>query len=133
MTEPEVRFHTEDAIKFVSRRLGLPNLPVTQDWAFEVVKPSHLDRYLSLYEETSGEDDVRFVLADMIIHAFEYSDVDLDSDDRWIGFLRSLIGNVDLHAYQICYWAALGDPPELAWRVSPSMRAVCEVYFSDDP
>ena len=131
MIEPVVRFHTEDAIKYVSRRLGLPNVAVAQDWAFRVVNPADLHRYLSLYAETSSE-DVRFALADLIICAFEYSDVDLDSDDRWIWFLRSLLDSIDLHTFQICNWAALGDPPELAWRVSPSMRAVCDVYFSDE-
>ena len=132
MVVPAVRFHTQGAIEYISERLSLPNEIHLQNWAFEVVNPAELDRYLSLYEETKGQEDVRFVLADLIINAFEYSDVDLDKDDRWIWFLKSLIAEIDLHASQICHWAALGDPPELAWRVSPSMRAVCEVYFSDE-
>ena len=130
MIEPPVRHPTRAAIDFIADRLGLPNIPGMQDWEFEVSDPADLPRYLALFEEMHGEDDVRFVLADMIIQAFESSDFELADNPDWQKFISSLMDRIDIHGWQIWYWAAWDVELEEARRVCSIMRDLCEKSFS---
>lgn len=131
MFEPPMRHPTKEAIDFIANRLDLPNYPEMQDWEFEVSEPSGLPQYLTLFEEVRGRDDVRFVLADMIIQAFESADFELSANSDWVAFLSSLSERIDIHGWQIWYWASWDVELEAAWRVSPSMRELCETHFSE--
>ena len=101
-----------------------------QDWEFEVVEASDLPRYLALFEEVVGQEDVRFTLADMIIQAFEDTGCDLETTPEWKAFLVRLVENIEIHGSQIWYWAAWDVELEDAWRVAPYMRKMCEIHFS---
>lgn len=129
MIEPEIRHPTAQAIDFIAKRLDLRNEPCMQDWEFEVSDPADLPRYLALYEEMLAEDDVRFVLADMIIQAFEDSDFELSTSPDWSAFVSSLVDRIDLHGWQIWYWASWDIELEEAWRVSSAMRKLCETHL----
>ena len=129
MIEPPHRHHTAAAINFISSQLGLRNEPGMQDWEFEVAEASDLPRYLALFEEVAGQDDVRFTLVDMVIQAFEESDFDLASNSEWTAFLIHLVENIQIHGCQIWYWASWNVELEEAWRVTPFMRALCEIHF----
>lgn len=99
-----------------------------QDWEVEVADPSDLPRYLDLFQEVD-EEDVRFTLADLIIQAFESSDIDLSACQAWAGFLSRLAENTGTHGWQLWYWASWDVGPEDAWRVSPFMRALCKEHL----
>ena len=129
MIEPEIRHPTGQAIDFIAKRLKSRNEPGMQDWEFEVSEPTDLPRYLALYKEVLREDDVRFVLADMIIQAFEDSNFQLSANPDWSAFLSSLSERVDLHGWQIWYWSCWDSEMEEAWRVSSAMRELCEAHF----
>ena len=129
MIEPPIRHPTGRAIDFIAKRLNLRNEPGMQDWEFEVSEPADLPRYLVLYEEVLAEDDVRFVLADMIIQAFEDSNFQLSANPDWSAFLSSLSERVDLHGWQIWYWSCWDSEMEEAWSVSSAMRELCEAHI----
>ena len=101
MIEPPFRCSTGHAISFVADRLGLQIDPHSQHWEFEVAQASELPRYLALFRDVTGDDDVRFVLADMIIQAFDDLDVDLQTDSQWAQFLSTLEENIETHGWQI--------------------------------
>ena len=130
MIEPPLRHHTAAAIDFISHQLGLRNEPGMQDWAFEVAETSDLPRYLALFEEVVGQEDVRFTLVDMIIQAFEDTGCDLETNPEWKAFLVRLVENIEIHGSQIWYWASWDVELEDAWRVAPFMRKMCETHFS---
>lgn len=132
MIEPPFRHPTRDAIDFIANQLGLLNEPGVQDWEFEVAKASDLPRYLALFQEVSGEDDLRFTLASMIVQAFEDADFELSTSPQWTEFLSTLVENIEIHAWQIWYWSNWGVGLEESWRVSPFMRVLCEVHFATD-
>ena len=132
MKEPPFRCSTGLAIGFVADRLGLQIDPHSQDWEYEVAHASELPRYLALFRDVAGDDDVRFVLADMIIQAFDDLDVDLRTDSQWTMFLSALEENIETHGWQIWYWSNWDGDLEDSWRVSPFMRALCEAHFASD-
>ena len=86
-----------------------------QDWTYEVAEPEDLDKYLTLFNEARNNDDVRLVLADMIIQAFEELGTTLKTDARWTSWLNELSGNAALHGH-------LND----AWNVSSEMRCLSQ-------
>ncbi|WP_282064480.1 hypothetical protein [Aliiroseovarius marinus] len=131
MIEPAIRHPQKAAIEILADRLGLPKAQSQQDWEFEVAEAFELPRYLALYQEVQGEDDLRFVLADIIIQAFEDSDFELSENVDWLTFLSFLADRIDIHGWQIWYWASWEVELEDAWRVSPFMRALCETHFVD--
>ena len=122
MEKPPERFWTNDAIEIVANRLGLDNHPRMQDWAYEVADPASIDKYLAFYRTPHAQDDVLFVLADIIIQAFEDLGEDLHNDVRWAAFREDMRKNVHIHAYQIWYWSSFDMPIDQAWHVSPDMR-----------
>ncbi|MEM7644425.1 MAG: hypothetical protein AAF366_18145 [Pseudomonadota bacterium] len=93
-----------------------------QDWAYQIAEPNDLDRCLSLFEEMQADDDVRFVLADVILQAFEILGEAREGDARWQDFIAEIRRNTALHAHQIWYWSAFGVPTEHAWTIAPEMR-----------
>ena len=129
MIEPPIRHPTGRAIDFIAKRLNLRNEPGMQDWEFEVSEPADLPRYLALYEEMLGDDDVRFVLADMIIQAFEDSDLEFSTNPDWNVFLSSLTDRLEVHGWQIWFWSSWDIQLEEAWRVSFAMRELCKIHF----
>ena len=122
MKKPPDRFWSRSAIDFVAKRLGLRNSARMQDWPYEVADPKDIDRYLILFGEVDGRDDVRFVLADMIIQAFEELGGATAADARWRWFLSAVGRRPELHAHQIWYWSDFGRPLSEAWNVAPDMR-----------
>ncbi|MDC0657618.1 hypothetical protein N6L27_06400 [Leisingera sp. SS27] len=130
MIEPPLRHHTAAAREFISTRLGLRDDPGMQDWEFEVAEVSGLPEYLALFEKVTGQKDVRFTLADMIIQAFEDTGTDLASDPQWAAFLGSLADDIEIHGSQIWSWASWDVPLNEAWNVAPFMRTLCKVHFA---
>jgi hypothetical protein len=126
MKKPPERFWTREAIAFVATQLDLRNEPSMQDLAYEVAEPEALDQYLSLFEEMQGSDDVRFVLADIIIQSFEMLVATTQADARWNLFLNELSSNTALHGHQIWYWSAFDTPLKEAWNVTSDMRRLSE-------
>lgn len=124
MSNPAIRHSTKEAIEFIAKHLGIKNNHRMQDWEFEVAEAADLDKYLALFYEVSGQDNLRFTLASMIIQAFEDGVVDLDVDQSWKAFVSDLSKNIELHAYQIWYWACWDVELVQAWRVTPHMRAL---------
>lgn len=124
MRIPAIRHSTKDAIDFIAKRLGIKNDHRMQDWEFEVAEAADLGKYLTLFYEVSGQDNLRFTLASLIIQAFEDDVVDLDVDQSWKGFVSELSKNTELHACQIWYWACWDVELAQAWRVTPHMRAL---------
>lgn len=126
MKEPPERYWTREAIDLVASRLDLQNEPWMQDWAYQVAETKDLNQYLALFEEMRGHDDERFVLADMIIQAFEGLGEDLQTDARWNSFVGEISSNIALHGHQIWYWSAFDTPLNDAWNVSSAMRRLAK-------
>lgn len=126
MKKPPERYWTRDAIDVVASRLDLQNEPSMQGWAYEVAEAEDLDQYLALFEEMRGHDDERFVLADIIIQAFEELGGAVQKDARWNSFINELRTNTTLHRHQIWYWSAFDTPLKEAWNVSSEMRRLSE-------
>lgn len=126
LEKPPERYWTREAIDVVAMKFDLQNEPSIQDWAYEVADVKHLDQYLSFFAEMRGYDGVRYVLADMIIQAFDDIGSNLAEDSRWDAFLNELIDNAELHAHQLWYWSAFGVSLEKAWSVSPYMRLLAK-------
>jgi hypothetical protein len=126
LKKPLERYWTREAIDFVADQFDLQNEPWMQDWAYQVAEANKLDQYLAFFEEMRGYDEVRFVMADIIIQAFEDIGRNLHQDTRWTKFLRELLKNVELHAHQIWYWSSFETSLEEAWDVSPDIRLLAE-------
>lgn len=126
MKKPPERYWTKEAIDLVASRLDLQNEPWMQDWAYEVAEAEKLDQYLALFDEMRGYDDERFVLADIIIQAFEELGEAVQTDARWNSFVSELSSNTTLHGHQIWYWSALDTSLKDAWNVSSEMRRLAE-------
>ena len=93
-----------------------------QDWAYEIAEAEDIDLYLALFEEMKSNDDVRFVLADVIIQAFEKLRPSDYEDARWSKFLGDLRTDAELHAHQIWYWSSFDVSLDEAWYVSADFR-----------
>ena len=130
MKKPPERYWTKEAIDLVASRLDLQNEPRMQDWAYQVAEAENLDQYLALFEEMCGHDDERFVLADIIIQAFEELGETVQTDVRWNSFVSELGSNTTLHGHQFWYWSALDTPLNDAWNVRPKCAALQKTSLS---
>jgi len=130
MKEPPIRYATRAAQDILAERLGVTIDPYMQDFEHEVLQASELPRYLALFQEYHGQDDLRFSLAELILGAFEDLAVDPATNADWQGFVTALVARLDVHGWQIWYWASWdSDDLEDAWHISPMMRALCREHF----
>ena len=111
-------------VESLSARFGLPNEPWMQDWEYLVADASRLGEFLAALEGDDLSDDERFTLGQVVMQCFD----DLCGDPQnvaasaeWQRFVALLRRRPTLHAFTLCYWAAL--PGALSdYCVSPLVR-----------
>ena len=106
-------------------RFGLANEPSMQDWEFEVADPSRLEEFLVALEGDAMTDDERFTLSQTVMQCFDdlaASNNDVAAMGQWQRFVRVVRARPELHAYTLCYWAALDSAFEDAFCISGLVR-----------
>lgn len=122
--KPKFRSGTTKAIKELAEELNLPFDEWMQDWPFEVVNPSDIDKYINHYK-LLNDDDKKFVLLDGIIQSVEEQSNE-ELFQKYLKIVRQILEkDYDIYEYQIYYWACLeNDKNEIddCWKVTPMMR-----------
>lgn len=122
--KPKFRSGTTKAIEELAEELNLPFDDLMQDWPFEVVDPSNIEKYLNHYK-LLNDDDKKFVLLDGIIQSVENQSNE-ELFQRYLKIVRQILEkDYDIYEYQIYYWACLeNDKNEIddCWKVTPMMR-----------
>ncbi len=122
--KPKFRSGTTKAIKELAEELNLPFDEWMQDWPFEVVNPSDIDKYINHYK-LLNDYDKKFVLLDGIIQSVEEQSNE-ELFQKYLKIVRQILEkDYDIYEYQIYYWACLeNDKNEIddCWKVTPMMR-----------
>ena len=122
--KPKFRNGTTKAIKELAEELNLPFDEWMQDWPFEVVNPSDIDKYINHYK-LLNDYDKKFVLLDGIIQSVEEQSNE-ELFQKYLKIVRQILEkDYDIYEYQIYYWACLeNDKNEIddCWKVTPMMR-----------
>ena len=122
--KPKFRSGTTKSIKELAEELNLPFDEWMQDWPFEVVNPSDIDKYINHYK-LLNDDDKKFVLLDGIIQSVEEQSNE-ELFQKYLKIVRQILEkDYDIYEYQIYYWACLeNDKNEIddCWKVTPMMR-----------
>ena len=122
--KPKFRSGTTKAIKELAEELNLPFDEWMQDWPFEVVNPSDIDKYINHYK-LLNDDDKKIVLLDGIIQSVEEQSNE-ELFQKNLKIVRQILEkDYDIYEYQIYYWACLeNDKNEIddCWKVTPMMR-----------
>lgn len=122
--KPKFRSGTKKAIEELAEELNLPFDEWMQDWPFEVVNPSDIDKYINHYK-LLNDDDKKIVLLDGIIQSVEEQSNE-ELFQKNLKIVRQILEkDYDIYEYQIYYWACLeNDKNEIddCWKVTPMMR-----------
>ena len=122
--KPKFRSGTTKAIKELAEELNLPFDEWMQDWPFEVVNPSDIDKYINHYK-LLNDYDKKFVLLDGIIQSVEEQSNE-ELFQKYLKIVRQILEkDYDIYEYQIYYWACLeNNKNEIddCWKVTPMMR-----------
>ena len=122
--KPKFRSGTKKAIEELAEELNLPFDEWMQDWPFEVVNPSDIDKYINHYK-LLNDDDKKFVLLDGIIQSVEEQSNE-ELFQKNLKIVRQILEkDYDIYEYQIYYWACLeNNKNEIddCWKVTPMMR-----------
>ena len=120
--EPLPRYRTRKAIDELAVELNLPNESWMQDWPYEVVVHSDIDRFFAHYKRLLDEDK-KFLLMQAIIQAIEEQPTETLFIKLWDKAKTILEKEFTLHEYTIYYWACLDtEDIEDCWRITPVMR-----------
>ncbi|MBP6091219.1 MAG: hypothetical protein KA521_08195 [Crocinitomicaceae bacterium] len=120
--EPTFRCGTRKAIDELAEELNLPNEKWMQDWPYEVVIASDIEKYIDHYQ-TLADDDKKFVLMEGIIQATE----DQTSEELFLKYWERvkfiLERDFNVHEFTIHYWASFDiENIEDCWKITPLMR-----------
>jgi len=122
--KPKFRSGTKKAIEELAEELNLPFDEWMQDWPFEVVNPSDIDKYINHYK-LLNDDDKKIVLLDGIIQSVEEQSNE-ELFQKYLKTVRQILEkDYDIYEYQIYYWACLeNNKNEIddCWKVTPMMR-----------
>lgn len=100
--KPKFRSGTTKAIKELAEELNLPFDEWMQDWPFEVVNPSDIDKYINHYK-LLNDDDKKFVLLDGIIQSVEEQSNE-ELFQKYLKTVRQILEkDYDIYEYQIYY------------------------------
>lgn len=120
--EPAFRCGTKKAIDELARELNLPNDKWMQDWPYEVVISSDIEKYINHYN-TLTDDDKKFVLMEGIIQSIEDQSTDALFNRYW-NIVRPLLkADFKIHEYTIYYWSCFDNENiDDCWNITPLMR-----------
>jgi hypothetical protein len=122
MTEPKYRAVTKNTIVELADELQMPYDDTMQDWPFEVVKPTDIDKYISHYRLTTDEDK-KILLMEAIIQATNDQESFADFHKYWDLIKPLLTSNFLTHEYSIYDWASFDEPDlKYCWTITPNMR-----------
>lgn len=118
----EFRCETREAIMQIAEKFDLRYNDYMQDWAYEVANPMDIDNYFAYYENTE-DDDVKFVLMEMIIQATEEQSEE-EKFQKYSNVIKSVLTkDFNIHECTIYYWALLDDLSVIdLWKITPLMR-----------
>jgi hypothetical protein len=119
---PPERYWTAASIETLAEMFELPNSPQMQDWPYEVANPDRVEEFTSVLLGPPISSDVQFTLLDMVFQSVEESDINLSSSEIGDKLSRHITRNIELHAYQVWYWAAFDIDVANAFRISPFCR-----------
>lgn len=120
--EPTFRCGTRKAINELAEELNLPNEKWMQDWPYEVVIASDIEKYIDHYE-TLVDDDKKFVLMEGIIQATEDQTTEELFLKYWERVKLILERDFNIHEFTIYYWACFDiENIEDCWKITPLMR-----------
>nr|WP_295865996.1 hypothetical protein [uncultured Chitinophaga sp.] len=129
---PVARYPTYEAIQALARAFNYPYDQHMQDWEYEVARFADIEKYFTTYE-TSDDDDIRFILMEMII---ETSNEDRYFDWKgqvWPKVYSLLKKNFLLHAYTVYYWCDFdSERIEDSFSITPEMRGLWEEQSKED-
>ncbi len=122
--KPKFRSGTKKAIEELAEELNLPFDEWMQDWPFEVVNPSDIDKYINHYK-LLNDDNKKIVLLDGIIQSVEEQSNE-ELFQKYLKTVRQILEkDYDIYEYQIYYWACLeNNKNEIddCWKVTPMIR-----------
>ncbi len=122
--KPKFRSETRNAIDEIAKELGLPNKPDMQDWAYEVANPMDIEKYIAYYENI-GDEDIKFVLMEMIIQAIEEQTIH-EKFQKYCDLVKPCLErDFEIHEYTVFYWGVLDSLSSTdLWKVTPFMRRI---------
>ncbi len=122
--KPKFRSGTKKAIEELAEELNLPFDEWMQDWPFEVVNPSDIDKYINHYK-LLNDDNKKIVLLDGIIQSVEEQSNE-ELFQKYLKTVRQILEkDYDIYEYQIYYWACLeNNKNEIddCWKVTTMIR-----------
>jgi hypothetical protein len=122
MIERKPRYGTRKAIEALAKELNLPHEQWMQDWPFEVINPSDIEKYIAHYALTFDEDK-KFLLMEGIIQATTEQKHIVDFEKFWDIIKILLIDNFSIHEYSVFDWCCFEtDDLSECWRITPNMR-----------
>ena len=93
-----------------------------QDWPYEVVSPSDIEKYINHYE-TFTDEDKKFVLMEGIIQATEEQTTEDLFTIYWNRIKPIMEKDFDIQEYTIHYWFCFdNENVDDYWRITPLMR-----------
>lgn len=124
--KPIFRCGTKRAMNELAEELNLIKEAWMQDWPYEVVVPSDIEKYINHYE-TLSNDDKKFVLMEGIINATENQLTEELFFKYWNKVKVILENDFNVHEYTVYYRACFDvENIEDCWRVTPLMRKLWE-------
>ncbi len=126
--EPTFRCGTRKAIEELAEELNLPYEKWMQDWPYEVVIASDIDKYIGHYE-TLLDDDKKFVLMEGIIQATEDQKTEELFLKYWEKINIILKKDFSIHEFTIHYWSCFDiENIKDCWKLTPLMRQLWSDY-----
>ncbi len=118
------RFPTADAIASLASRFQFTIDPHMQDPEVEFSDPQMIDEFLAAYENEDLTEDENFLLMEILLNSFEFSDVPPDSQHQWSLTLELLDRNIQIHIFSVL---AFSDP-ESDWIIGHDLRAIASKH-----
>lgn len=129
--KPAFRCGTKKAIDELAEELSLPNDEWMQDWPYEVVIPSDIEKYISHYNGLT-DDDKKFVLTEGIIQSIEDQASDELFNQYWNIVRPILNAGFKIHEYTIYYWSCFDNENiEDCWNITQPMRQLWEEHNNE--
>ena len=123
MMEPTFRCGSAEAIDKLAKKLNLSPVDWSmQDWSYTAGSPDDIEKYISLYDSTTDEDE-KFVLMELIIQAIEDQEKQTFFA-KYCNIIKPVLEKeFNIHEYTIYYWSCL-DTEDLndCWNITPLMR-----------
>ena len=95
-----------------------------QDWPYEVADHTRIQEFTNVLFSDSMSSDVRFTLLDIVLQCAENANLDLATCEIGASLSKYLSHNLDVHRYQVWYWAAFDVDLADAFRISSFCREV---------